>query len=169
MAARSKTSSCTELSGGVLGKGHGGEEDPEETLELARWRSTSFGAVSGSGAPGMTVIKARFEDNNDGIENEQALLPRDVKPSGLASWCCCCGQAISARRWTRKRRPGAVITALRYRVGDGFRGNWLAVNVSMLGGERRRNGRRWWRGIGRDTGWAGIYVAKFLDDESLTP
>ncbi len=48
------------FSGRVLGKGHGGEEDPEETLELARWRSTSFGAVSGTGAPGMSVIKARL-------------------------------------------------------------------------------------------------------------
>ena len=71
------------FSGRVPGKGHGGEEDPEETLEMARWRSTSFGAVSGSGAPGMTVIKARFEDNNDGLENEQALLLRDVKPSSI--------------------------------------------------------------------------------------
>jgi hypothetical protein len=71
------------FSGRVPGKGHGGEEDPEETLEMARWRSTSFAAVSGSGAPGMTVIKASFEDNNDVLENEQALLLRDVKPSGL--------------------------------------------------------------------------------------
>ncbi len=62
---------------------------------------------------------------------------------------------------------GAVITALGIER-DGFRGNWLAVNVSMLvpsdvtaaaGGEESEE----------DTGWAGIYVARFLDDESLTP
>ena len=56
------------FSGRVPGKGHGGEPDPEETLELARWRSTSFGAVSGTGAPGMSVVKARFVDNIDGID-----------------------------------------------------------------------------------------------------
>jgi len=60
---------------------------------------------------------------------------------------------------------GAVITALGIER-DGFRGNWLAVNVSMLvasdvataaGGEESEE----------DTGWAGIYVARFLDDDLI--
>jgi hypothetical protein len=152
----------------VLGKGHGGEEDPEETLELARWRSTSFGAVSGSGALGMTVIKARFDDNNDGLENEQALLLRDVKPSGIGSLVPLLRTGDLGALVDPEAPAGAVISALGIER-DGFRGNWLAINVSMLvpsaevtaaadGGESEE-----------ETGWAGIYAAHFFDDESLAP
>jgi hypothetical protein len=153
------------FSGRVLGKGHGGEEDPEETLELARWRSTSFGAVSGSGAPGMTVIKARLEDKKDGIENEHALLLRDVKPSGPGEMVPLLRTGDLGVVVDPEAPDGAVITALGIER-DGFRGNWLAVNVSMLvasdvataaGGEESEE----------DTGWAGIYVARFLDDDLI--
>jgi len=155
------------FSGRVPGKGHeGGEEDPEETLETARWRSTSFGAVSGSGAPGMSVIKARFEDNNDGIENEQALLLRDVKPSGLGDLVPLLRTGDLGATVDPEAPAGALITAVGIER-DGFRGNWLAVNVSMLvasdvaaaaaGGEESEE----------DTGWAGVYAAHFLDDEPV--
>ena len=156
------------FSGRVLGKGHGGEEDPEETLELARWRSTSFGAVSGSGAPGMTVIKARFEDNNDGIENEQALLLRDVKPSGLGELVPLLRTGDLGAMVDPEAPAGAVITALGIER-DGFRGNWLAVNVSMLVASDVATAAAGGEESEEDTGWAGIYVARFLDDESLTP
>ena len=152
------------FSGRVLGKGHGGEEDPEETLELARWRSTSFGAVSGTGAPGMSVIKARFEDNKDGIENEQALLLRDVKPSRVGELVPMLRTGDLGAMVDPEAPDGAVISALGIER-DGFRGNWLAVNVSMLvpsvevtaaaGGEESEE----------ETGWAGIYAAKFLDED----
>jgi hypothetical protein len=152
------------FSGRVPGKGHGGgEEDPEETLETARWRSTSFGAVSGSGAPGMTVIKARFADNGDQVENEQALLLRDVEPSGLGELVPLLRSGDLGATVDPEAPAGAVITALGIER-DGFRGSWLAVNVSMLvasdapaaaaGGEESEEG----------TGWAGVYVARFLDD-----
>lgn len=156
------------FSGRVLGKGHGGEEDPEETLELARWRSTSFGAVSGSGAPGMTVIKARFEDINDGIENEQALLLRNVKPSGRGELLPLLRTGDLGATVDPEAPAGAVITALGIER-DGFRGNWLAVNVSMLVASDVATAAAGGEESEEDTGWAGIYVARFLDDESLTP
>jgi len=149
------------FSGRVLGKGHGGEEDPEETLELARWRSTSFGAVSGTGAPGMSVVKARFADNNDGIENEQALLLRDVKPSRVGDLVPLLRTGDLGAMVDPEAPAGAVISALGIER-DGFRGNWLALTASMMlpaevaaaAGEDS----------GEVTGWAGVYVAQFLDD-----
>jgi hypothetical protein len=43
------------FSGRIPGKGHGGEEDPEETLELARWRSTSTCTTPTSSSPISTT------------------------------------------------------------------------------------------------------------------
>jgi hypothetical protein len=152
------------FSGRVLGKGHGGEEDPEETLELARWRSTSFGAVSGSGAPGMTVIKARLANNDDGVENEQALVLRDVKPSGRGELMPLLRTGDPGAMVDPEAPDGAVITALGIER-DGFRGNWLAVNVSMLVGSDVATAAAGGEESDEDTGWAGVYVARFLDDE----
>jgi hypothetical protein len=155
------------FSGRVPGKGHGGEEDPEETLELARWRSTSFGAVSGTGAPGMSVIKARFVDNNNGIDDEHALLLREVKPSRIGELVPLLRTGDQGAMVDPEAPDGAVISALGIER-DGFRGNWLAVNVSMLvagdtlaaaAGEESEE----------DTGWAGIYAAHFLDDDEVAP
>jgi hypothetical protein len=154
------------FSGRVLGKGHGGEEDPEETLELARWRSTSFGAVSGNGAPGMAVVKAHFADNDDDLVDEDALLLRDAKPSGIGDLMTLLRTGDSGAKVDPEAPAGAVISALGIER-DGFRGNWLAVNVSMLvpttevaaaaGGEESEE----------ETGWAGVYAAHFLDDEPV--
>jgi hypothetical protein len=156
------------FSGRVLGKGHGGEEDPEETLELARWRSTSFGAVSGTGAPGMSVVKARFVDNNDGLENENALLLRDVKPSGFGDLEALLRTGDLGAVVDPEAPAGAVISALGIER-DGFRGNWLAINVSMLvpsaGVTATADGEE----SEEETGWAGIYAAHFLDDDEVAP
>jgi len=149
------------FSGRVPGKGgHGGsEEDPEETEELARWRSTSFGAVSGNGRPGMAAVKARFADGS------VALLLRDVKPSGLGDLVPLLRTGDLGATVDPEAPAGALITAVGIER-DGFRGNWLAVNVSMLvesdvattaGGEESEE----------DTGWAGVYAAHFLDDEPV--
>jgi hypothetical protein len=154
------------FSGRVPGKGHGGEEDPEETLELARWRSTSFGAVSGSGAPGMTVIKARFEDNNDGLENEQALLLRDVSPSGLGDLMPLLRTGDLGATVDPEAPAGAVVSALGIER-DGFRGNWLAVNVSMLVPSAEATAAAGGEESEEETGWAGIYAAHFLDDDLI--
>ncbi|MGA7117089.1 MAG: hypothetical protein WBY12_07835 [Hyphomicrobium sp.] len=152
------------FSGRVPGKGHGGEEDPEETLEMARWRSTSFGAVSGSGAPGMTVIKASFEVKNDGLENEQALLLRDVKPSSIGELVPLLRTGDLGSIVDPEAPAGAVISALGIER-DGFRGNWLAVNVSMLVPSAEATAAAGGEESEEETGWAGIYAAHFLDDD----
>jgi hypothetical protein len=152
------------FSGRVPGKGHGGEEDPEETLELARWRSTSFGAVSGTGAPGMSVIKAKFADNNDGIENEQALLLRDVTPNRLGDLVPLLRTGDPGAMVDPEAPAGAVISALGIER-DGFRGNWLAINVSMLVPSAEVTAAAAGEESEEETGWAGIYAAHFLDDE----
>jgi len=151
------------FSGRVAGMGEGEGDDIEEP---ARWRSTSFGAVSGSGTPGMTVVKARLADDGDVVEDEHALLLRDVKPSGVGDLVPLLRTGDLGAMVDPEAPAGAVITALGVER-DGFRGNWLAVNVSMLvagdpaaaaaGGEEPEE----------DTGWAGVYVARFLDDEPV--
>jgi hypothetical protein len=156
------------FSGRVLGKGHGGEEDPEETLELARWRSTSFGAVSGSGAPGMAVVKARFADNEDGLENENALLLRDVKPSGIGEMMSLLRTGDTGTMVDPEAPDGAVISALGIER-DGFRGNWLAVNVSMLVPSAEVTAAAAGEESEEETGWAGVYAAHFLDDDEVAP
>ncbi len=154
------------FSGRVPGKGHGGEEDPEETLEMARWRSTSFGAVSGTGAPGMSVIKARFVDDDNGIDDEHALLLRDVKPSGLGDLVPLLRTGDLGATVDPEAPDGAVITALGIER-DGFRGNWLAVNVSMLVASDSAGAAAAGEESEEDTGWAGVYVARFLDEEAV--
>jgi hypothetical protein len=150
------------FSGRVPGKGHeDGEEDGEETEELARWRSTSFGAVSGSGAPGMTVIKASLVDDGDDVEDEQALLLRNVQPSGLGDLMPLLRTGDLGATVDPEAPAGSVVSALGIER-DGFRGDWLAVNVSMLvpsaeGAEESEE----------ETGWAGVYAARFLSDEAV--
>ena len=154
------------FSGRVPGKGHGGEEDPEETLELARWRSTSFGAVSGTGAPGMSVVKARFENNKNGIDDEHALLLRDVKPSRVGDLVPLLRTGDLGAMVDPEAPAGAVISALGIER-DGFRGNWLAVNVSMLVPSAEATAAAGGEESDEETGWAGIYAAHFLDDELI--
>jgi len=154
------------FSGRVLGKGHGGEEDPEETLELARWRSTSFGAVSGNGAPGMAVVKAHFADNDDDLVNEDALLLRDAKPSGIGDLMTLLRAGDPGAMVDPEAPAGAVISALGVER-DGFRGNWLAVNVSMLVPTTEVTAAAGGEASEEETGWAGVYAAHFLDDEPV--
>ena len=59
---------------------------------------------------------------------------------------------------------GTVISALGIER-DGFRGNWLAVNVSMLVPSAEVTAAAGGEESEEDTGWAGVYVARFLDDE----
>jgi len=156
------------FSGRVPGKGHGGEEDTEETLELARWRSTSFGAVSGTGAPGMSVVKTHFADNIDGLENEHALLLRDVQPSRIGDLVPLLRTGDPGALVDPEAPDGAVISALGVER-DGFRGNWLAVNVSMLVPGAEVASAAAVEGSEEETGWAGIYAAHFLDEEEVAP
>ena len=148
------------FSGRVAGKGDEGGDDIEEP---ARWRSTSFGAVSGTGAPGMSVVKARFADNHDGIENEQALLLRDVKPSRIGDLLPLLRTGDLGAMVDPEAPAGAVVSALGIER-DGFRGNWLAVNVSMLVPGAGVTAAAVGEASEEETGWAGIYAARFVDD-----
>ena len=145
------------FSGRVAGKGEEGGDDIEEP---ARWRSTSFGAVSGTGAPGMSVVKARLADNLDGLENEHALLLRDVKPSSTGELVPLLRTGDLGRNVDPEAPYGSVVTALGIER-DGFRGNWLAVNVSMLVASGTATAAAGGEESEEDTGWAGVYTARF--------
>jgi hypothetical protein len=62
---------------------------------------------------------------------------------------------------------GAVISALGIER-DGFRGNWLAVNVSMLVPSVAVTAAADGEESEEETGWAGIYAAKFLDEDLVS-
>jgi hypothetical protein len=59
---------------------------------------------------------------------------------------------------------GAVISALGIER-DGFRGNWLAVNLSMLSASDIAIAAAGGETSEEDTGWAGIYAARFIGVE----
>jgi hypothetical protein len=141
------------FSGRVAGKGEEGGDDIEEP---ARWRSTSFGAVSGNGVPNISAFKARTADGEDGI------YLRRVLPSGL-------GEVTSLLKTGDPQVVDMTAAAAGMEISavgierDGFRGNWLALTASMLlpGEAAMASGEE----SGEVTGWAGVYVARFLDDE----
>ena len=124
----------------------------------ARWRSATFGAVSGSGVPGIAAFKAKSADG------EQGLYLLRFLPSGTGELVKLLKTGDPAAAVDPEAPAGAVISALGIER-DGFRGNWMAVNVSMLapslavaaaaGGEESEE----------DTGWAGIYAARFIGGE----
>ncbi len=142
-------------SGRVAGNGDEGGDDIEEP---ARWRSTSFGAVSGNGVPNISAFKARTADGEDGI------YLRRVGPSGLGDLSKLLKTGEPQVVDVSLQAAGMEISAVGIER-DGFRGNWLALTASMLlpaevaaaAGEDS----------GEVTGWAGVYVARFLDDELI--
>ncbi len=87
-----------------------------------------------------------------------------MQPSGIGDLVALLRTGESGLTVDPEAPAGAVISALGIER-DGFRGNWLAVNVSMLvptevtaadGGEESEE----------ETGWAGVYAAHFLEDEA---
>jgi hypothetical protein len=115
----------------------------------------------------MSVIKASFEDNNDGLENEQALLLRDAKPSGIGDLEPLLRTGDPGAMVDPETPAGAVISALGIER-DGFRGSWLAVNVSMLVPSGEVTAAADGEESEEETGWAGIYAAKFLDEDLVS-
>jgi hypothetical protein len=134
------------FSGRVPGMGEGGEGDDIE--EPARWRSATFGAISGSGVPGIAAFKARSADG------EQGIYLRRFLPSGIGELVKLLKTGDPAAD-VDPQATGMAIASLGIER-DGFRGNWLAVNVGMLlAGDAASE---------EDTSWAGIYAARFPDD-----
>jgi hypothetical protein len=143
------------FSGRVAGNGDEGGDDIEEP---ARWRSTSFGAVSGNGVPNMSAFKARTADGRDGI------YLRRVLPTGV-------GDAVKLLKTgepqvvdVSPQAAGMEISAVGIER-DGFRGNWLALTASMLLPAQMAPAAG--EDSGEVTGWAGVYAARFLDDDLI--
>jgi hypothetical protein len=135
-----------------------GEGEGDDIEEPARWRSATFGAVSGNGVPNISAFKARTADGEDGI------YLRRVLPSGMGDLVKLLKTGDLQVLDVSPQAAGMAISAVGIER-DGFRGNWLALTASMLlppevaaaAGEDS----------GEVTGWAGVYVARFLDDELI--
>jgi hypothetical protein len=137
------------FSGRAPGVG-GGEEGGDESAHLARWRTATFGAVSGSGVPTLSAIKARSFDGSDGI------YLREILPSQVGELFTLLKTGLPGAMVDPEAPDGALITSLGLER-DGFRGDWLALTLSMAtDGEAEE-----------DTGWAGTYAARFIDEEEL--
>jgi hypothetical protein len=111
----------------------------------------------------MSAIKAKFADNGDGIENEQALLVRDVKPSRIGDLVPLLRTGDLGAMVDPEAPAGAVVSAIGIER-DGFRGKWLAVTVSMLVPGADGTAAAAGEASEEETGWAGIYAARFVDD-----
>ena len=127
----------------------GGEEGSDDIEEPARWRTATFGAVSAYGVPSMSAFKARSGDGSDGI------FLRKVLPTKAGEVMPLLRTGMPGVTVDPETPDGAVITSLGIER-DGFRGQWLAVSLGMAaeGGSEE------------DTGWAGIYAARFLTTRS---
>jgi hypothetical protein len=143
------------FSGRVAGMGEGGDDIEEE----ARWRSATFGAVSGNGVPNISAFKARTADREDGI------YLRRVLPSGLGELVKLLKTGDSQEMDMNDKAACMVISAVGIER-DGFRGNWLALTASMLlPAVRAECLAQVAEDSGEVTGWAGVYAAHFLDDD----
>jgi hypothetical protein len=141
------------FSGRIEGMGEGGDDIEEP----ARWRSATFGAVSGNGVPNISAFKAKTTDGEDGI------YLRKVLPSGLGDLFKLLKTGDPQGVDVSPQAAGMEISAVGIER-DGFRGNWLALTASMLlSPETAAAGED----SGEVTGWAGVYVARFLDEDAL--
>ena len=125
------------FSGRVPGMG----EQGDDIEEPARWRSATFGAVSATGVPSVSAIKARTVGGRDGIYLRE-VLPSKVGDIVTLLETGMPGSAVDPDA------SGTTISAVGIER-DGFRGQWLTVGVSMAGGTTAE-------------GWAGIYAARFI-------
>ena len=131
------------FSGRAPGMG-GGEGEPEDIEEPARWRTATFGAVSAAGVPSMSAFKARTGDGKDGI------YVREVLPSKVGNIVTLLKTGMPGSVVDKETPAGANITSVGIER-DGFRGQWLAVTLGMAaeGGSEE------------ESGWAGVYTARF--------
>jgi hypothetical protein len=106
--------------------------------------------------PNISAFKARTADGEDGI------YLRRVLPSGLGDVTSLLKTGDPQVVDMTAAAAGMEISAVGIER-DGFRGNWLALTASMLlpGEAAVAAGEE----SGEVTGWAGVYVARFLDDE----
>jgi hypothetical protein len=140
------------FSGRVAGAG---EPEGDDIEEPARWRSATFGAVSGNGVPIASAVKARTDDGEDGI------YLRRVLPAGPGATVTLLKTGELQVMDANPRADGMLLSAIGIER-DGFRGSWLAVTATMVappGAAAPDAGD-----AGEVAGWAGVYAARFLDD-----
>jgi hypothetical protein len=98
----------------------------------------------------LSAIKARSFDGSDGI------YLREILPSQAGELFALLKTGLPGAMVDPEAPDGALITSLGLER-DGFRGDWLALTLSMAtDGEAEE-----------DTGWAGTYAARFIDEEEL--
>lgn len=129
------------------GRVPGMEGEGDDIEEPARWRTATFGAVSGSGAPSMSAFRARTVLGTNGVYLRKV---QPSKPGALVTML----ETGMPGAMVDPRATGTVITALGLER-DGFRGEWLALAVSMLAEG----------GTEEDSGWAGIFAARFTAED----
>jgi hypothetical protein len=137
------------FSGRVPGMGGGGEGG-DDIEEPARWRTATFGAVSAHGVPSVSAFKVRAVDGTDGIYLRKVLPP----PSKIGDVTPLLTIGMPGVMVDPLAPPGALISSLGIER-DGFRGQWLAVSVGMLAEGSSEE----------DTGWAGVYAARFMTED----
>lgn len=134
--------------GGHSDSGHAAEEDEfEEDGELARWRSSAFVAVSGKGVNYQAAFKARIGDldNNHVYVNpvDGIYLGKGPKASPLITLVATGMDGTAIDPEAVDSDTGEVLPITEMGIErEGFRGDWIVINVSM-GSE--------------ETGWAGVY------------
>jgi hypothetical protein len=133
-------------------------EEGDDIEEPARWRSATFGGVSGSGVPGIAAFKAGSADG------EQGIYLRRFLPTVMGELVKLLKTGDPAAGVDPQAPAGAVISALGIER-DGFRGNWLALNVSMLSASDIAIAAAGGETSEEDTGWAGIYAARLIGGE----
>ena len=137
------------FSGRAPGMGEGDEGESDPSLEMARWRSSAFVAVTGLGSGAYQVaFKASPVAGGSGIyvgqgpsAQERILTAFDTSTAGSVLD----GEAPA----------GSVVTSVGVER-DAFRGRWLAVNASMVDPVT-------------SAVWAGIYVAHVPADLAVEP
>ena len=144
------------FSGRAPGMG-GGEEGSDDIEEPARWRTATFGAVSSNGVPSVSAFKAR---SSDGASSEpvDGIYLRKVLPSKASAVMPLLQTGMPGVMVDPQTPAGTVITSLGIER-DGFRGQWLAVSLGMAAAG----------GSEEDSGWAGIYAARFFDEDLIAP
>lgn len=126
-----------------------GSGSDEATLEPARWRVSSFVAVSGLDSGAFQVaFKATPVTGGSGIYVAQG--PSNHERIVTAVDTTMTGDSIDPQA-----PSGSVVSTVGIER-DGFRGRWLAVSASMLNPTTSE-------------GWAGVYLAKVPGDIEVTP
>lgn len=131
-----------------------GEGDDIE--EPARWRTATYGALSGNGARVDCALKAR------GVDGADALYLRG-QPAVAGPLVTLLRTGDPAAMVDPEAPPGAVVSAIGIER-DGFRDHWLAITLGMLAAEDVATAVAG-EEPAEDTGWAGVYAVRFLDDE----